>query len=914
MIGDFDDNANALWSLHLEEAKSHDDARIHSLKDDMDGVLIFVRVYIPIVISTPSSCIVIQAGLFSAALTSFLVDKIHDLQPDPAQQMVFYQQQNVVLLAQISEQISSFAPQISIPSAPLPSYDFNLNPSDVRVNAFWFMSLVFSLLAALLATLVQQWIRNYMHVFTRYSNPLKSARLRQYLYEGVEGWYMPMVAESVPGLVHVSLFLFFVGLGDFLFTTNTTVGVTTVVPIAICGLLYVFGMFAPLIQPQSPFRNTFSGLVWYLKQKVHPRRYWDRVSGGYLRASSNLSEGQMQLAMEENDRRMDRDVRAMRWLIHNRTEDDEMESFVMAIPGSFTSKWGVDVWRKVSEVKQHEDAKLKLNSTVRSQSNADTPIPGLLHHRSPLFQRIWYRLHSLGRIIRIRTANDSHDVMLTRSMPHLPSDSQALDDPRAHGDLAIYDLCNRVRHLVGTCDNHSVFINKELWLKRARGCVETAASLVVCADINPELFGDLGKLLHRVYQFPDIYQSTVHDATELGSDGLFVARWTCLSFVIINQGMADHGLIKLNARVAINGLSHFRMEDEGEQSNDGDDDDENALWNAQMIDNYFETAREFCMYGLRAAFEPSGVRTTEEQVREVLARDHEADISMLEDIALAAHHVANIDTAIDRINDSIYDFSDGLLRHVRGALFDVLEQTEVVHPIQFFSPDPIDKIPAFLTQFIFLHQRLRLLCSYSSKLRDIIDGKDNGAYQDILTSLETLWDESDNRKWTAVRWRHLMERQLWRLQDFRDAGGFGFWVELLVLVTYQLSTIPLSPDTHSALMVGTFRAVASNWRQHKHSIGTQRVILNLICDIAIFDRGLMSDVAVPAYIADELLVLLRNMVEGQSGSHIDDAMKELEDAIEEQQDVAPEWVREVCLFREKVVAIISRLRAPIHSS
>ena len=44
MIGDFDDNANALWSLHLDEAKSHDEARIHSLKDDMDGVLIFVRV------------------------------------------------------------------------------------------------------------------------------------------------------------------------------------------------------------------------------------------------------------------------------------------------------------------------------------------------------------------------------------------------------------------------------------------------------------------------------------------------------------------------------------------------------------------------------------------------------------------------------------------------------------------------------------------------------------------------------------------------------------------------------------------------------------------------------------------------------------------------------------------------------
>ena len=39
-----------MWSLHLGEAKSHDEARIHSLKDDMDSVLIFVRVHIFVII------------------------------------------------------------------------------------------------------------------------------------------------------------------------------------------------------------------------------------------------------------------------------------------------------------------------------------------------------------------------------------------------------------------------------------------------------------------------------------------------------------------------------------------------------------------------------------------------------------------------------------------------------------------------------------------------------------------------------------------------------------------------------------------------------------------------------------------------------------------------------------------------
>jgi hypothetical protein len=787
MIGDFNDNANAMWSLHLGEAKSHDEARIHSLKEDMDSVLIFVRVYIsqPSSFSSPSSCTVIQAGLFSAALTSFLIDSVNNLQVDPAQQMVFYQQQNVALLAQISRQMSSIAPQVSIPSTPLPSYDFSPNASDVRVNVYWFMTLVFSLSAALLATLVQQWVRDYMHVFQRYSNPLKSTRLRQYLYEGVEGWYMPRVARSVPGLVHVSLFLFFVGLGDSLLSVYTTVGITTIIPISICGFMYIFSMFAPVINPQSPFRNPFSGLIWYLKQKVHPRRYFDRASGGSLKAvSSNLSEGQMQLAMEEGDGRKYRDVRAIRWLIHNRTEDDEMESFVMAIPGTFTSKWGIDVWRKASGVKPYEDIDLRPDDpTVGLHSGADVPVSTQPHHRSPLFQCTYHPLvllRPLGRIFGIRTANDAYREVTTtrprtrRAIPHLQNESLALEDPHAHGGIAIYDLCMRVRHLARTCDNYSIFTNKRLWLRRARGCVETAASLVLCADIKPELFGDLERLLLPLHEACDGSYSTP------GSDGLPVARLDCLSFAIVYRGMVNHDRIKLNARAAIHALSRFGAEDGGEYANNGeDDDDENALRNARTIDQHFENASQFCVHELRETLRPDDMEIMEEQAKEVLARDHEDDISMLEHIALATDSVVDIDRATFNISDLISDFAGGVIS-MCGAHFDDFEETGLFEPIQFFGLT--ESVPTFLPQFIYLHQRLRLLCSYSSKLRDIVNGQDNNAYQEILESLGTLWGESDKSKWSVVRRRHLMERQLWRLQDLRDGSGFGYWVELCILV------------------------------------------------------------------------------------------------------------------------------------
>src|SRR5712671_7161629 len=165
-----------------------------------------------------------------------------------------------------------------------------------------------------------------MQVFQRYSDPLKSARLRQYLQEGSEGWYMPVIAETVPALLHVSLFLFFIGLCDTVLNINTAVEISTTVPIEITVLVYIFTLVAPVIYPQSPYQNSFSGLIWYLIQKLHGRRYKDRDSNGALKSlSSNMAQGQMQLAMEETEARKCRDEQAVQWLVGNMTEDGEME-------------------------------------------------------------------------------------------------------------------------------------------------------------------------------------------------------------------------------------------------------------------------------------------------------------------------------------------------------------------------------------------------------------------------------------------------------------------------------------------------------------------------------------------------------------------------------------------------------------
>ena len=44
---------------------------------------------------------------------------------------------------------------------------------------------------------------------------------------------------------------------------------------------------------------------------------------------------------------MNRDVRAIQWLVGRTNGSDEVQALVLAIPGSFNGKWGQDVWKGV---------------------------------------------------------------------------------------------------------------------------------------------------------------------------------------------------------------------------------------------------------------------------------------------------------------------------------------------------------------------------------------------------------------------------------------------------------------------------------------------------------------------------------------------------------------------------------------
>jgi hypothetical protein len=785
--------------------------------------------------------VVPQAGLFSAALTAFVVDSKQDLTPNPADEAVYYLRQHSAILSQISVQLSSIAPQVSIPSTPPPPFPaFNPSTSDVLVNAFWFMALAFSLLAALLAILVQQWVRNYMHVFQRYSDPLKSSRLRQYLYEGCEGWYMPKVADAVPICLHLSLFLFFAGLGDLLLHINTTVAIIAITPIEICSLLYVLTTVVPIIYPQSPYQNSFSGIIWYLFQKLRGRRFRDRgPDGGVKPVSAKMAQGQMQLAMEEKEERKDRDVRAIRWLIDNLTEDAEMEQFVMAIPGSFSTDWGVDVWKRVGE---------RDKSDKGSQNElAEGPLTDMTVSTEQAGPRVSRRSYS-GRIYRI-----SRPIihLIKKFTPRYSPTNASTHTPVTHSDTAaahiqgedvVLELSKRVTRTLETCRSRQFLANDDienkLWRRRTRACIETVASLVFCANAELYWLGDTLNLLGDV--------GTSEKPQELslaGTGQFFVMCWTCLSLAVVRNFLArSQSIMSDNVTKGVELLA--RQDDTG---------DNNPPTNAQKIDETLQGAK-WCLQGLCEALHQTEDLT--EEVEEIL-RSHESEISELEQIDREADSLLEVDLHIHRQRFILFR---QVVSQFPGVLYDVDDD----HPIPFSRLaelfDDTRKI-----QFIPPRQILKSMCSPAATLRNILEGQgDADAYKDLLNNLKIF-----SSRWT--RWRgDEIQRQLWRMQDLRDGGGLGFTVELFFLALDQLLSTSSSKESHSVLYMGAFRTITSDWSKHKHSLGTQNLLLYIA-----YSRFLQFEYDYPAYIVDKFLELLGNYFEGQTRSRIDEVVQQL---------------------------------------
>ncbi|KAH9173290.1 hypothetical protein EDB89DRAFT_1905319 [Lactarius sanguifluus] len=344
----YGDSSGRLWMLYLTEAEKEDKEITENWKGDTEGILVFT-------------------GLFSATVATFIIESYKQLSHDSGDT-------TNALLTQISHQLantSNVTPFAGVGAQN--SLPFKPTASAVRVNVMWFLSLVLSLTCALSATLMQQWARRYQELARRRGAPHKHARMRAYIFDGIKGFRMTRAIEAMPMLLHLSVFLFFAGLIDFLIPINTTVAYFTLGWIALFALAYVILTILPNLYLNCPYRTPLSGFTWRLSQfsvlrillatrgieglfhgSLLSLWYWTHQqmteTPGPTKWRETLEEQvtvrrrwlkdglrrSVELSATDAPSTVDKD--ALEWTLTALDEDKEIEDFAERVPGFFDSR------------------------------------------------------------------------------------------------------------------------------------------------------------------------------------------------------------------------------------------------------------------------------------------------------------------------------------------------------------------------------------------------------------------------------------------------------------------------------------------------------------------------------------------------------------------------------------------------
>ena len=845
--------------------------------------------------------ILFQAGLFSAILTAFVVPKIQDLKVDPADQSAYYQHQTAYMLSGISQQLASVDPQIPFNYTPYPT--FHSTASDRRVNIYWLISLVCSLSAALLATLVQQWARAYMRIFQQSRNPLKAARIRLFLFEGAKR--LPSVAEFVPGLIHISLILFLWGLGDIILYIDKTVFIATVVPILVCVCLYLYCVFVPIWNHQSPYWTPFSPYIWRLIQIM--RKLYSRICIRIVNLAQDLRVASIlrliQIMRKLYNRIYIRLVNLVQHLrvacilrlfqimrnLFNRIRIQLVNLvyfqvacilFLSQIMRNIYNHIhtrlvnivqdlqvaGMEAHREQSAMERTDDCKDRDVRAVQwlvNNINGNNEMQAFVLAISGSFNRKW------GRDVWKKVVSDDPPTSFVgQPRPGLLSLQKG---------TTVYRLCRCVRNFFES-ESEGDFMDSKVQRTRMRGCIETAASLVCCADVKLDSFGELAEVLSKVGD-----KEQTNNSSSIISNPLFTVRWTCLSLVAIKQILSDNRLQEL-AKLALDGIAPFQT-----NSNPGNRDTVTmALEAAQKMDYNLKKAWE-AVLNLRLALEPWSLNQNKSvsEIRSIL-NTREESIQELERIATEAVGLKEIDWRIRFLQETMDEDTHKLTRRLPGVFFDELPPTAPNMTSEASDLPSVQTTPSPIPpQLIFPGQQLQNIYILGQRLRDITKRENTEWDEETLKSLEYLREVPIPLRGLD----YLMERQIWRLLDLHDGDGLGFTIELFFLALRQLSSASPSPDKSSSELeevfyTGTFEVIKSNWKKNKNSAGTRRILFDLLCDLIIQGRGIFSDFRYPRYIVERLLDLVGEMVgemvEGhglQRGRHpdIDDLLDELMD-------------------------------------
>ncbi|KAF9003155.1 hypothetical protein BDZ89DRAFT_1081077 [Hymenopellis radicata] len=271
-----------VYRVYMAESAKYDAYMTDEARDGLDVLLVF-------------------AGLFSSVLTTFVAQTSQNLQPDRATE-------STLLLREITSL------QLFTPSA-----------IDVWVNGLWFTSLTLSLISALLAVLIKQWIRHYTSFVS--GTAKERSLIRQYRFMGLQKWHVPMLIGILPVLMHLSLAIFLVGLTLFLLPLHRSIASIVGSLSALVFIVYVTTATWPLIHIQCPYHTPLTNIIHDITFTL--RKYMLRSRPGY----ASLKEQEFIAACKPGEYNDALVAHAFKWLISMSSNPSVHRVVVQAVAG-----------------------------------------------------------------------------------------------------------------------------------------------------------------------------------------------------------------------------------------------------------------------------------------------------------------------------------------------------------------------------------------------------------------------------------------------------------------------------------------------------------------------------------------------------------------------------------------------------
>ncbi len=208
----------------------------------------------------------LQAGLFSAIVTAFIIQSSANLRPDyqKLSALLLFDQINIQRALANGTSLDRITTSGANPTAP-----FSPKPLDSWINGLWFASLTLSLAAAFFAIIVDEWYYHYLSPVA--GDPQVGVRTRHFRYKGLTDWRFGTFIGFLPLMLRLSLNLFFFGLVLYLIPQQKEIaialGMLSLPPFLAVDPINIFS----LKYPELPYKTRLNArlytfIIWVLRQ------------------------------------------------------------------------------------------------------------------------------------------------------------------------------------------------------------------------------------------------------------------------------------------------------------------------------------------------------------------------------------------------------------------------------------------------------------------------------------------------------------------------------------------------------------------------------------------------------------------------------------------------------------------------